>query len=75
MEVPGDIPPISVFYLLRNPVIRALCVSGTALCFTATAFDAVFVLFCYTPIQLGGLDFSVRIYSILCSLWCPSDWV
>ncbi|KAF8905972.1 major facilitator superfamily domain-containing protein [Gymnopilus junonius] len=58
MDAPGDIPPISVFYLLRNPVIRSLCISGTALCFTATAFDAVFVLYCYTPIQLGGLDFS-----------------
>lgn len=52
--------------LLRHPVIRSLAISGAALCFTATAFDAVFVLFCYTPIHLGGLSFTVcsRLYSV-----------
>lgn len=46
--------------LLAIPVLRSLSISGASLCFTATAFDSVFVLFCYTPIQDGGLDFSVR---------------
>lgn len=49
----------SVRQLLSIPIIRALCISGASLCFTATAFDSVFVLFCYTPISDGGLDFSV----------------
>ncbi|KAH9484153.1 Major facilitator-type transporter psiT2 [Psilocybe cubensis] len=56
-------PPMTMAQLLRIPVIRALTFSGVALCFTATAFDALFVLFCYTPIHLGGLSFSVRIYA------------
>uniref|UniRef100_A0A8H7Y135 Uncharacterized protein n=1 Tax=Psilocybe cubensis TaxID=181762 RepID=A0A8H7Y135_PSICU len=51
-------PPMTMAQLLRIPVIRALTFSGVALCFTATAFDALFVLFCYTPIHLGGLSFS-----------------
>ncbi|KAF8969916.1 major facilitator superfamily domain-containing protein [Flammula alnicola] len=61
--VPSDrvrTPPTSVLQLLKHPVIRALALSGSALCFTATAFDALFVLFCYTPIPLGGLSFSAQ---------------
>lgn len=46
--------------LFAIPIISALCLSGCALCFIATAFDAVFVLFCYTPIDAGGLSFEVR---------------
>ncbi|KAL5511682.1 hypothetical protein ACEPAH_4900 [Sanghuangporus vaninii] len=45
--------------LLQIPVIRALCISGCALSFVGTAFDVVFVLFCYSPIKSGGLSFSV----------------
>ncbi|KAF8630390.1 hypothetical protein AX15_002946 [Amanita polypyramis BW_CC] len=44
--------------LLGIPIIRDLSASGCALCFIATAYDVVFVLFCYTPISLGGLSFS-----------------
>jgi len=44
--------------LLLIPAIRALSISGFALCFIATAFDVVFVLFCYSPIVTGGLAFS-----------------
>ncbi|GLB35095.1 putative MFS general substrate transporter [Lyophyllum shimeji] len=51
-------PPISISTLLSMPTIRALSVSGFALCFIATAFDVVFVLFCYSPIATGGLGFS-----------------
>ncbi|EJD05792.1 MFS general substrate transporter [Fomitiporia mediterranea MF3/22] len=45
--------------LLRIPVIRAVCLSGCALSFVGSAFDVVFVLFCYSPVNSGGLSFSV----------------
>ncbi|KAF4608969.1 hypothetical protein EYR40_001322 [Pleurotus pulmonarius] len=48
----------SIPKLLRTPVIQRLCVSGCAMNFVTTAFDVVFVLFCYTPIESGGLSFS-----------------
>ncbi|KAG5645916.1 hypothetical protein DXG03_005063 [Asterophora parasitica] len=51
-------PPISIATLLSIPTIRALSTSGFALCFIATAFDVVFVLFCYSPVETGGLAFS-----------------
>ncbi|KAF9061694.1 MFS general substrate transporter [Rhodocollybia butyracea] len=44
--------------LFSIPVIRALSISAFALHFNGTAFDALFVLFCYTPILNGGLGFS-----------------
>ncbi|KAJ3565839.1 hypothetical protein NP233_g7383 [Leucocoprinus birnbaumii] len=49
---------LSMRQLFAIPIIGALCLSGCALCFVATAFDAVFVLFCYTPIESGGLSFN-----------------
>ncbi|TFK29792.1 MFS general substrate transporter [Coprinopsis marcescibilis] len=49
---------VTVRDLLSVPIIRALSISGAFLCFVATAFDAVFVLFCYTRIAEGGLEFS-----------------
>ncbi|KAF5358502.1 hypothetical protein D9756_001697 [Leucocoprinus leucothites] len=49
---------LSMRQLFSIPIIGALCLSGCALCFVATAFDAVFVLFCYTSIELGGLSFN-----------------
>lgn len=45
--------------LLRIPIMRALCLSGCALSFVGSAFDVVFVLFCYSPVKSGGLSFSV----------------
>ena len=45
--------------LLAVPIIRDLCAAGCALSFLATAFDVVFVLYCYTPVSSGGLSFSV----------------
>lgn len=53
---------LSASFLLSRPVIRDLCTSGCALSFVGTAFDVVFVLFCYSPVQSGGLSFSVRFY-------------
>ncbi|KAJ4479490.1 major facilitator superfamily domain-containing protein [Lentinula lateritia] len=47
--------PLSTKELLANQMIRCLCTSACFLSFVTTAFDVVFVLFCYTPIQKGGL--------------------
>jgi len=55
------VPELSMRQLFAVPIIGALCLSGCALCFVATAFDAVFVLFCYTPTESGGLSFNVRV--------------
>ncbi|KAF5324485.1 hypothetical protein D9611_004545 [Ephemerocybe angulata] len=57
MSVPEQ-SQLTILQLLSIPIIRALSVSGASLCFTATAFDSVFVLFCYTSIPEGGLDFN-----------------
>jgi hypothetical protein len=46
--------------LLSIAIIRALCLSGMALAFLNTGFDVVFVLFCYSPVRLGGLALDVR---------------
>ncbi|KAJ7093235.1 major facilitator superfamily domain-containing protein [Mycena epipterygia] len=46
--------------LLSIPMMRALGASAFTLGFIGTAFDVVFVLFCYTPVQRGGLSFSVN---------------
>jgi len=43
--------------LLKIPVIRALFFSGFFLCYTATAYDVLLVLFAFTPVSLGGLGF------------------
>lgn len=56
-----NVQPISLGGLLQHAVLRRLALSGALLCFTATAFDALFVLFCYTPVQLGGLSFTVSV--------------
>jgi hypothetical protein len=45
--------------LMSVPIIRALSLSGAGLSFTYTAFDVLFVLFCYSPIESGGLALSV----------------
>lgn len=52
-------PPPTVRQLLRLPLMRAICVSGCALSFVGSAFDVVFILFCYSSVQMGGLGFSV----------------
>ncbi|KAK7049264.1 hypothetical protein VNI00_005865 [Paramarasmius palmivorus] len=54
----GDLPKLGVKELLSIPFIRALSLSSLALSFNGTAFDVVFVLFCYSPIKNGGLGFS-----------------
>ena len=65
----GSIPvapaaaPLSARELLAIPFLRSLIISGFALSFVSAAFDAVFVLFAYSPIEVGGLAFSVRVGS------------
>ncbi|KAG2360853.1 major facilitator superfamily domain-containing protein [Suillus spraguei] len=50
--------PFSISKLLSIPVISALALSGFMLSYIGASFDVVFVLFCYSPIQSGGLSFS-----------------
>lgn len=50
--------PFGVSKLLSIPIISALALSGFTLSYLATSFDVVFVLFCYSPIESGGLAFS-----------------
>ncbi|TFY65498.1 hypothetical protein EVG20_g5566 [Dentipellis fragilis] len=50
--------PATFRSLMTIPIIRALSLSGSALSFISTAFDVVFVLYCYSPIETGGLAFS-----------------
>ncbi|KIM87578.1 hypothetical protein PILCRDRAFT_815139 [Piloderma croceum F 1598] len=47
--------PHSFTSLLSKSVIRALCGSGFALNFLAGGFEVVFVLYCYSAIEDGGL--------------------
>ena len=51
--------PAGVMALLAIPAIRALTISGFAMSFLSLAFDVVFTLFCYTPIDAGGLGLEV----------------
>ncbi|THV07911.1 major facilitator superfamily multidrug-resistance, DHA1 sub-family [Dendrothele bispora CBS 962.96] len=46
--------------LLSIPIIRTISESAFFLSFISTAFDVVFVLFCYSPIHSGGLALSVE---------------
>jgi len=50
--------PYTFKKLISVPIIRALSLSGAGLSFTYTAFDVLFVLFCYSPIDHGGLALS-----------------
>lgn len=50
--------PPSIKAIVKIPLVQALSMSGCALSFISTAFDVVFVLFCYSPINSGGLAFS-----------------
>src|SRR5882672_9968506 len=47
--------PHGFMSLLSKYVIRALCGSGFALSFLAGGFEVVFVLYCYSAIDDGGL--------------------
>ncbi|KAJ4488469.1 major facilitator superfamily multidrug-resistance, DHA1 sub-family, partial [Lentinula aciculospora] len=51
----ADVKPLSTKDLLANQMIRCLCMSACFLSFVTTAFDVIFVLFCFTPIRKGGL--------------------
>ncbi|KAG8737783.1 hypothetical protein FRC10_007810 [Ceratobasidium sp. 414] len=47
----------TVWGLLKLPRLRQLCISAVALSFLAESYIVVFVLFCYTNVQDGGLGF------------------
>ncbi|KAJ7465044.1 major facilitator superfamily domain-containing protein [Mycena latifolia] len=49
----------SIVELLSIPNMRALAVSTFLMMFLAIGHSVVFVLLCYTPIEQGGLSFSV----------------
>jgi len=67
LPIPKSIPeepqqqkstPFTFRMLISVPIIRALSLSGAGLSFTYTGFDVLFVLFCYSPIESGGLALS-----------------
>jgi hypothetical protein len=51
--------PHDFMSLLSKSVIRALCGSGFALSFLAGSFEVVFVLYCYSAVEDGGLGLPV----------------
>ncbi|KIK63612.1 hypothetical protein GYMLUDRAFT_444784 [Collybiopsis luxurians FD-317 M1] len=51
----ADTKPLSTQELFADPMMKCLCSSASFLSFVTTAFDVVFVLFCYTTIEKGGL--------------------
>ncbi|KAJ7110722.1 major facilitator superfamily domain-containing protein [Mycena crocata] len=63
--------PMTFTQLLSIPIIRALALSGLLLNFIFTAFDVVFVLFCFTLIDKGvpQIGFTLAISGIIsCSM-------
>ncbi|KAL1758831.1 major facilitator superfamily domain-containing protein [Schizophyllum commune] len=48
----------STWTLMQIPAVRALSISGFVLSFICTAFDVMFVLFCYSSVEHGGIHFS-----------------
>ncbi|CCL99154.1 uncharacterized protein FIBRA_01169 [Fibroporia radiculosa] len=52
--------PASLRVLLSIPLVKALCLSGFALAFLNTGFDVTFVLFSYSAIERGGLNFQAH---------------
>lgn len=56
--------------LLSKPIIRALCGSGFALSFVSSGFDVIFVLYCYSAVNDGGLALPVSrgLESYMCNL-------
>ncbi|KAF9061697.1 major facilitator superfamily domain-containing protein [Rhodocollybia butyracea] len=55
---PADDHEPTLRELLSIPIIRVLTISAFAFNFNGTGFEVLFVLFCYTPIVNGGLEFS-----------------
>ncbi|KIM27572.1 hypothetical protein M408DRAFT_330004, partial [Serendipita vermifera MAFF 305830] len=53
---PEATAPVGVWAILSHPPLRQVLISGFLNSFLATAYDVVFALVCYSPIQLGGLS-------------------
>lgn len=56
-----DSEDLTTRQLFAIPIIGVLCLSGFVLCFVGTAFEAIFVLLCYTSVESGGLSFGVSV--------------
>ncbi|KAL4067147.1 major facilitator superfamily domain-containing protein [Scleroderma yunnanense] len=54
----GKHSPLTMWELMALPGLFSLMKSGFALSFIATAFDVVFIFYCYSPVQAGGLALS-----------------
>jgi hypothetical protein len=52
--------PYGMKALLSKPVIRSICASGFALSFLTEGFEVVFVLYCFSAVEDGGLGLPVR---------------
>ncbi|KAF7360739.1 MFS general substrate transporter [Mycena venus] len=61
-NVPGNAAAnpnaLGVLDLLSIPTIRIISLSSMALAFLDVGFTVTFILFCYTPVEIGGLGFS-----------------
>ncbi|KAF5391823.1 hypothetical protein D9757_001794 [Collybiopsis confluens] len=51
----AEAKPLSTRELFADRMMKCLCISASFLSFISTAFDVIFVLFCYTPVGKGGL--------------------
>lgn len=58
-QVDPSVQPRSICELLSDPVIRAIGGSGFALAFLAGGHEVIFVLYCFSSIENGGLGFPV----------------
>ena len=64
-----DQSQLGVFkHILAQHHVRALLTSAFMLSLTAVGFDVVFVLYCYTDVQLGGMGRSVGVSQL-----CPGS--
>lgn len=66
--------PLSAGQLIRVPALQSLIISGFALSFISFGYDTLFLLFAYTPVQVGGLGFNASqiayCLSITASFYC-----
>ncbi|KAJ7923367.1 major facilitator superfamily domain-containing protein [Mycena leptocephala] len=58
-ENPSLTNPMRIWDLISIPGIRAITLSTIGLAFLDIGFTVLFVLFSYTPVEVGGLGFSV----------------
>jgi hypothetical protein len=64
-ELSPNPQPKTIREMLMYGPLQLVMASGFLISLLATAYDAVFALVCFTPIELGGLSLSVRPKQIL----------